>query len=83
MTERRTRPLYTPEIAQEICRRLTEGEILKITCRDAEMEWNAERLAAFRGRANRPPAVDGEGPAAHALNATTLRGAPLLSPVSQ
>lgn len=29
----RARPVYTPELAHEICRRLTEGETLKVLCR--------------------------------------------------
>ena len=33
----RARPVYTPEIAHEICRRLTEGETLKVICRDDGM----------------------------------------------
>jgi len=33
----RARPVYTPELAREICRRLTEGETLKVICRDDGM----------------------------------------------
>src|SRR6476659_7592371 len=33
----RARPVYTPELAHEICRRLTEGETLKVICRDEGM----------------------------------------------
>jgi len=33
----RARPVYTPELAHEICRRLLEGETLKVICRDDGM----------------------------------------------
>ena len=33
----RARPVYTPELAYEICRRLTDGETLKVICRGEGM----------------------------------------------
>jgi hypothetical protein len=33
----RARPVYTPELAHEICRRLAEGETLKVICREKGM----------------------------------------------
>jgi hypothetical protein len=33
----RARPVYTPELAYEICRRLTKGKTLKVICKDDGM----------------------------------------------
>ena len=33
----RARPVYTPELAHEICRRLTEGETLRVICQADDM----------------------------------------------
>ena len=37
MSKQRARPVYTPELAHEICRRLTEGETLRVICQGEEM----------------------------------------------
>jgi hypothetical protein len=37
MTKPRARPDYSPELAHEICRRLTVGEILQVICRQEGM----------------------------------------------
>jgi hypothetical protein len=37
MSRQRARPVYTPELAHEICRRLTEGETLRVICQADEM----------------------------------------------
>jgi hypothetical protein len=37
MTKPRARPVYTPELAHEICRRLTAGETLRVICQGEEM----------------------------------------------
>ena len=88
MTKPRIRPASTPELAQEICRRLTEGGTLKVTCRDAELGWIARGLlAAIRGendsmqRADRPH-ENWRQSAAQALSATTLPTVPAPSAVS-
>jgi hypothetical protein len=33
----RSRPVYTPELGHEICRRLLEGETLRAICQDSNM----------------------------------------------
>lgn len=37
MAKRRARPVYTPELAHKICRRLTEGETLREICQGKGM----------------------------------------------
>jgi hypothetical protein len=50
----RARPVYTPELAHEICRRLTEGETLKVICKGKGMPaastvrlWVLDNLEGF------------------------------------
>jgi len=49
--------VYTEEIAEEICRRVADGETLPEICRDAHMpprqtvvQWNADNREGFAGR---------------------------------
>ena len=37
MSKQRARPVYTPELAHEICRRLTEGDTLREICKGGDM----------------------------------------------
>jgi hypothetical protein len=37
MAKSRARPVYTPELAHEICRRLLKGETLRMICESEEM----------------------------------------------
>lgn len=57
MKEERLPPTYTPEIAQEICDRLAEGEPLRAICRDEYMpawrtvyDWIAKDVDGIAAR---------------------------------
>jgi hypothetical protein len=57
MSKARARPVYTPELADEICRRLLEGNTLKVICRDEGMPaestvrlWALDDVEGFAAR---------------------------------